>query len=187
MRYFAYIDEKPQTSFIKNLFVNKKFKNHEIPDKINVYQLHHICYHDSRANMQHESHCVYEPFKLPKGMTREDGFKVLSYLTDFIENIGNIEECSLNSVATLDTVVDIERFGFERLNTNNRYPEAEIFNLFTIVGRTDRFKLSKYYDKYFDWYSSNVTKEEVIEIYQKIGLDFEDLKLKENKQLIKKK
>ena len=78
MRYFAYIDEKPQTSFIKNLFINKKFKNHEISKNINVYQLHYISYHDSINEMQHESHYVYEPFKLPKGMTREEGFKLVA-------------------------------------------------------------------------------------------------------------
>ena len=40
----------------------------------------------------------YKPFKLPSGMTKEDAFKVLSYLTDYIEKDNNIAPASFKSV-----------------------------------------------------------------------------------------
>ena len=31
------------------------------------------------------------------------------------------------------------------------------------------------YNKYFEWYTENVTKEEVEEIYKNIGIEFKDI------------
>lgn len=52
---------------------------------------------------------------LPKVMTREEAFKLLLYLTDFIEKRDDTEPCSLKSVRTLDSVLDLERLGFTEL------------------------------------------------------------------------
>lgn len=110
-----------------------------------------------------------KPFMLPDGMCREE---VLSYLTDFIEKRDEIEPGSLKSVNTLDSVLNLERFGFKRVEETN---EDKILNLFTIDGRALLFKRSELYKKYFEWYTENVTKEEVEEIYSKIGMEFKDI------------
>lgn len=112
------------------------------------------------------------PFMLPKGMTREEGFKVLSYLTDFIEKREDTESCSLKSVTTLDGVLDLERFGFTRVCEDD---ENKILNLFTVSGRILLFKRSKLYEKYFEWYVENVTLEEVTNIYAKYNMEFKDI------------
>lgn len=52
---------------------------------------------------------------LPNDMTREEGFKVLSYLIDYIEKRDDTESCPLKSVRILDNVLDLERFGFTRV------------------------------------------------------------------------
>lgn len=57
-------------------------------------------------------------------MSREEGFKVLSYLTDYIEKRDDTESCSLKSVRTLDSVLDLERFRFKqrkRWRKNNKF------------------------------------------------------------------
>ncbi len=113
-----------------------------------------------------------KPFMLPDGMSREEGFKVLSYLTDFIEKREDIAIGSLTSVRTLDLVFDKERFGFRRVEETD---EDKIINLFTVDGRALLFKKSDLYKKYFEWYVENVTKEEVEEIYSKIGIEFKDI------------
>ena len=112
------------------------------------------------------------PFMFPEGMSREEGFKVLSYLTDFIEKREDTEPCSLKSVRTLDGVLDLERFGFKRVKEDD---ENKILNLFTVSGRLLLFQRSKLYPKYFEWYVENVTLEEVTNIYTKYNMEFRDI------------
>ena len=109
---------------------------------------------------------------LPENMMKEDAFKVLSYLTDYLEKNYNLEECSFQSVKLLNDFLNIPRFGFKKVNEDN---DEKIINLYTVVGRIGLFKKSKYYSSYFEWYQENVSLDEVKEIYQKIGLDFTDV------------
>ena len=112
------------------------------------------------------------PFKLPEGMSREDGFKVLSYLTDDIEKQPDVEPYSLKAVRTLDKVLDLERFGFTRVEETD---EDKILNLFTVTGRLLLFQKSKLYSKYFEWYTEGVSRREVQKIYANLGLEFKDV------------
>ncbi|MBQ6285858.1 MAG: hypothetical protein IJK67_06115 [Bacilli bacterium] len=94
-------------------------------------------------------------------------------LTDFIEKRDDIEKCSYSSVRLLDSVLNIERFGFKRVDEDN---VNKILNLFTVTGDLLMFKNSKdLYKKYFEWYTKNVNKEEVEEVYSKLGIAFEDI------------
>lgn len=113
---------------LKNMFtrINEKFtrdyefqvdlEDHEVENQ-NIYRLHFINYHRILENAGNKDNNVglidwpCKPFRLPNGMSREDAFKVLSYLTDFIEERNDIEPCSLKSVLTLDKAIDLERFG----------------------------------------------------------------------------
>lgn len=147
----------------------------------NVYRLHYVNYHRIGENYGMDSNNIgvidwsFRPFTLPSGMCREDAFKVLSYLTDYIEKKFDIESCSRESVATLDEVIDLDRLGFTRLNTRIGRNETNIINLFTVTGRLLLFKQSEYYSKYFNWYNENVALEEVKRIYDKCGIEFYDL------------
>ena len=155
-----------------------ELEDHEIGNQ-NIYRLYYINYHrigmlghsDNRSNIG-LINWPCKPFMLPNGMSREEGFKVLSYLTDFIEKRDDVELGSLTSVRTLDSVLSNERFGFKRVE---EIDEDKILNLFTIDGRALLFKRSELYKKYFEWYTENVTKEEVEEIYSKIGMEFKDI------------
>lgn len=144
----------------------------------NIYRLYFVNYHRIREYDGRQDNNVgvvdwaCNPFMLPNGMTREDMFKVLSYLTDFIEKRDDVEECSLKSVRTLDGVLDLERFGFKRVKETD---ENKILNLFTVSGRLLLFKRSELYEKYFEWYAQNVTLEEVISIYSKYNMEFKDI------------
>lgn len=183
MKYYANITEPTIKEDIKLLLMIKtKFKEHKVSNEKNIYRLHHIYYSKDLNGVNHESHAVFEPFMLPEGMTRDDGMKVLSYLTDFIEKKANIQQGTLKSVIFLENALNLERFGFKRTEVKNN---DEIVDLFTIQGRTKRFKLSEHYFKYFNWYKENVNKEEVINIYKNIGLEFDDLIFKSEKQLVK--
>lgn len=118
-----------------------------------------------------------KPFMFPNGMTREEWFKVLSYLTDFIEKREEVRSCSLKSVTTLDGVLDLERFGFTRIAEKD---EDKILNLFTVSGRLLLFKESELYSKYFEWYSEGITLGEIENIYNKYNMEFQDIKWLDN-------
>jgi len=143
-----------------------------------IYRLYYVDYHriGERYGRLYNNVGVInwpgKPFMFPKGMFREEGFKVLSYLTDFIEKRDDTEPCSLKSVRTLDGVLDLERFGFTRVKEDD---ENKILNLFTVSGRLLLFKRSDLYPKYFEWYTENVTLEEVTNIYAKYNMEFKDI------------
>ena len=154
-----------------------ELEDHPIGNQ-NIYRLYYINYHRIGENYGMVLNNIglvnlpCKPFMLPIGMTREEGFKVLSYLTDFIEKRDDVEEGSLRSVRTLDSVLSNERFGFRRIEETD---EDKILNLFTVGGRALLFKRSEYYKKYFEWYVEGITREEVAEIYSKIGMEFRDI------------
>lgn len=156
---------------------NANLVDHPVDDS-NIYRLYYVNYHRIREHNQMTDNNIgiinwpCKPFMLPKGMTREEGFKVLSYLTDYIEKREDTESCSLKSVRTLDSVLDLERFGFKRIEEND---ENKILNLFTVSGRLLLFKKSELYPKYFEWYVENVTLEEVTTIYAKYNMEFRDI------------
>ena len=156
---------------------NGVFENHPIGDQ-DIYRLYYVDYHRINEYNGCDKNNIgmvdypLKPFKFPEGMSREDGFKVLSYLTDDIEKQPDVGPYSLKSVRTLDKVLDLERFGFTRVEEND---EDKILNLFTVTGRLLLFQKSKLYSKYFEWYTEGVSRREVQKIYANLGLEFKDV------------
>lgn len=166
-------------------------ENHPIGNQ-NIYRLYYINYHRINEVCSKDSNNIgvidipYKPFMLPKNMNREDGFKVLSYLTDYIERVLELEPFSWESVKILNQVIDLERLGFTRVNIDGNSNLDSILDLYTVSGRLLLFKKSKHYSRYFEWYTKGVTFEEVKSIYESIGIEFYDLNVveKETKRLI---
>ena len=138
-------DLKEDTSGRHKVYREYEFEadleDHDLEDK-DVYRLHFVGYYYSKLNDGYHVHDYpLSTFKLPEGMTREEGFKILSYLTDFIEKREDVEKASEKSVITLDKILDLERFGFKKVKEKD---ESKIADLFTVAGRIHRFKKSKY-------------------------------------------
>lgn len=169
-------------NFSRDYEFDAELSDHSIGDQ-NIYRLHFMEYYRKiqyygKNNKKFNVGIIdwsFKPFMLPNGMERNDAFKVLSYLTDFIEKSTGLEEGSFRSVRTLDNVLDLERLGFKRVEVDYPKDSSEVIDLFTIRGRVLLFKQSKLYQKYFEWYSEGVTFDEVKEIYNKCGIDFYDL------------
>lgn len=146
-----------------------------------IYRLHYINYHKIGGEYGLGSNgkvdWPFDVFYLPEGMSKDDAFKVLSYLTDFIEKSLDLPECSFKAVNLLNEALKLERFGFRKVETSVEPQANEIADLFTLSGRTEQFKKSKYAEQYFEWYTPNVSKQEVETIYHKLGKRFEELKL----------
>ncbi len=165
---------------IRDIILDKEddveLEDHEVGEG-EFYKLHYVNYHRINGGPGHGViDWPLKPFRLPEGMKREDAFKVLSYLTDFIESNLDVGEATFKSVKALDEALDIERFGFRRVDTvkNRVLP----ISLYTVSGRLDAFKRSKYYNTYFEWYTEGVTRDEVVSIYDNLGLPFYDLVIK---------
>ncbi len=177
----------------RNFEFEAKLENHPLSNQ-NIYRLYYINYHrinefpGCRDNNIGVIDWPFKPFMLPNGMSREDAFKVLSYLTDFIERELKLEPGSQKSVAVLDHVLDLERLGFRRVNISLDKDCEDIIELFTVTGRLQLFKNSSQYRKYVEWYQENVTFSEVKKIYKKCGIEFYDLvnKKEKTKVLVKK-
>lgn len=143
-----------------------------------IYRLYYINYHRMRNQNDNNVGVVdwpFSPFTLPDGMSRQDAFKVLSYLTDYIEQKFNLEPCSHKSVSALDNALNLERLGFKKLNISLDNDSTDVIDLFTVSGRVQLFKKSNHYQKYFEWYIDGVTLEEVKNIYNKCGIEFYDV------------
>lgn len=160
------------------------FENHDIGDA-RIFKLHYVN-HYKRGDFGGYGLVDWplKPFAIPDGMSKEDAFKVLSYLTDFIEQKMGAQECSFQSVKLLDEVISLERFGFRRIDEKLEHPTA--YSLYTVAGRQLLFKRSRYYDTYFEWYHEGVTREEVNAIYQSIGMDFEDPVIIGDEKMVKR-
>lgn len=150
-------------------------EDHRIGNQ-NIYRLYYVNYHRIGLGWGYggigEIDWAFDPFTLPEGMTREEAFKVLSYLTDFIEKREDIELGSFASVKMLNSILYLERFGFKKVKEED---ESKILDLFTINGRVALFKQSSMYQRYFEWYSEGVSREEVEAIYAKHNMPFEDI------------
>ncbi len=167
-----------------------RLKNHELGNQ-NIYRLRYVSYqrigegYIKLKNNVEKMDWTLDPFMLPLGMSREEAFRVLSYLIDYIEQNLSLPECSFPGLKALNDVLDLERLGFKKVPNKETIPDADIIDLFTVTGRILLFKKSKNYKKYFDWYTEGVTLEEVKAIYQKLGLEFSDLKPEEKLSEIK--
>ena len=173
----------PSLHVNRNYEFEAELEDHQLGNQ-NIYRLYYIDYHrigeyyGKTDNNVGVTDWPFKPFMLPYGMSREDGFKVLSYLTDFIEKQQNLRPCSLKSVSTLNSILDLERLGFKRINADIN--DSEVIDLFTVSGRLLLFKNSRHYQKYFEWYTEGITLNEIKAIYSKCGIEFYDLILSEN-------
>lgn len=141
---------------------------------------------------EHYNRC--SPYTPPEKMSLNDICKVVSYLSDYIEETFDIEPASQESVVRTSTT--LEQFGFTKIPTNDRgythitsdyymgrklirndkrspIPAIDgVVDLFTVEG-FDYFKNSDLYERYFNWYEEATSQEEIQAIYDKLGLDIQ--------------
>lgn len=126
-------------------------------------------------------------FELPDGMTMEQACKVVSYLSELVEREQNLEPASYESVGAVSHI--LKDYGFvkdEYIGKNLIHITANewfvknpklkvgklngVVDLITFNGNSACFKRSDLYDRYFNWFTENVSKNEVDEIYQNLNI-----------------
>lgn len=123
-------------------------------------------------------------FVLPGGMSLENSYKVISYLSEKVEKENGLEPCSMKSVSMVSKI--LENYGFERIDGIGRtdfhatltYTPFGMINiplvgvkgcvdLYTVNGDFDLFKRSNLYKYYFEWFTENVKESEFNQIIGK--------------------
>ena len=139
-----------------------------------------------------QTHGISSPFRLPNEMTLEEACKVISYLSDKLEKENNLEPGCEQSVAMVSHILD--KFGFEKVESSEHghyhcisdyspihriqspfnicNPIEGVVDLISVGGDFKIFKKTKVSERYFDWYTPNVTKEEIQQIYKGIRKDY---------------
>ena len=127
------------------------------------------------------------PFRLPHNMKLEDAYKVISYLSDKVENENNLEPASIESGRMVSNILN--DYGFEKVESHmsghyhgvSDYTPSTIkantlcdkiegvIDLFSVGGDIKLFKKSDLKNRYFNWYTQNVTKKDIENIYKEIG------------------
>lgn len=134
---------------------------------------------------------------LPENMSIENACKVVSYLSELVEQKHNLEPACPRSVSLVDN--KLERYGFVRvtdgwsgyIHSTSEYTSRAIelsptlqrvynqgndaVDLFTVGGDFKLFKRTNLYNRYFEWFTSGITKEEVKNIYNQIGIDLDKM------------
>lgn len=144
---------------------------HQPTSEPQVFRLRYVEYYELGEMYKAKGRidCCFDQFLLPKNMTLEEAFKVLSFLKDYLEENANLEPNSYYLVTLLNDSLNLERLGFQKLPTNS-YCDSPI-DLFIILGRNNLL-FTKYYSKYFKWYIPNISEPEIAFIYDRIGLKF---------------
>ena len=186
---------------ILDFFKNKRIKKAEEIKKIineidseSVIRLHYVSIekfnrYSDNATMYGKTEDLYGPVRLPNGMSKEDAYKVISYLSEKIEKENNLEPASEKSVKMVDEILG--NYGFERVDGIRRSGHFHsvsdhvpmecdkvdgVTDLFTVGGHLSLFHKTKTNkERYFDWFIADIKEQDVKEIYSKLGLNIDNL------------
>ena len=142
-------------------------------------------YKDIRVSTVETSLYSSKAMILPNGMTIEDACKVVSFLS---EKVAREYQYTLTSPNGVDMVSKyLVNLGFDTVSCyksgyfhyHNDYKpfrkikisneEKGVTDLFAVAVDFNVFKKSDLYDRYFDWFTSGVTEQEIKDIYERIG------------------
>lgn len=126
---------------------------------------------------------------LPNNMTMEEACKVVSYISEKVERENMLEPACFKSVSL--TAKELEKFGFDVMESHKgaghyhyvsenmlfqkiRFSNSKegVTDLFTVGGQFKTFKKSDMHERYFEWFTSGVTTQEIIDIYRRIGYGY---------------
>ena len=113
----------------------------------------------------HDTETTFDTFKLPDKITYEDFFKRISYYSDKIdERIGCV--CSVKSAKYLNSILPLLGCTKEPVEVSNVFP---VYICNGLIRKDDSFP------KYYEWYTKNVSIEEIKMLYTKYGINFYDI------------
>ena len=115
-------------------------------------------------------------FMLPNGMSEKDAFKVLSYLFEAIHLRVRYDNNDPQKIITTINILNdiLPYYGFYEPTDYAGYEEHQIVNLFIANDEYNFFDSIHYYD-YVKWYKKKVSLNNVLNIYNKLNMEFRDI------------
>lgn len=131
------------------------------------------------------------PFLLPRGMTYEQAYKVVSYLSEKVEKEHGLQPCTEQGVGLVSQ--ELSKYYFDKVacKSHGHFHETGLYfplgkiesslmdalleeqrnvkELFTISGNAKLFRRTRMHDRYFEWFTPGVTKEEIAQIYDELN------------------
>ena len=122
-------------------------------------------------------------FALKEGMSMEEAYKVISYLSLKVERDYRLNPGCRESVIRVCSI--LENYGFKKINEDGKanyhatlecpvsrvtIPLVKVddcVNLYTVDGHFDLFRRSNLYSDYFEWFNENVKESEFNQIINK--------------------
>lgn len=138
---------------------------------------------------------ISNPYRLPYGMSIEDACKIVSYLSDQNEKNNDIRPAGYSSVATVDEQLSSYGLVEVKPSTPRKKNKSEtsgyneeigivlsgcpempgVVDLFTVEDKI-LFSKSRMADRYFEWFTPNVTGREILKIMSRCDIepDYDD-------------
>lgn len=177
-------------------------------DKFNAIRMIYIAYskyndYSSNEKKLEQTYCVSSPLLIPQGINIEEACKIASYLSEKVERENNLEPACEQSVALTSQI--LQEYGFMKLKGYNhghyhvkgKFPRRKtgtallssekingVVDLITIDGDPIIFKQSEIYNRYFDWFTANVSETEIKYIYEKAGINLDEM-LQKTREFLK--
>ncbi len=105
----------------------------------------------------------FDTFVYPDSVSRSDSHKLISYIVKEIEK-NNKDKNTYKVLKTVNKVLPY--YGFFKLPGNGLIKPVD---LFVVEGNIDKFKNSRYYKYYFNWYTEDYELDDIIKIFNKIN------------------
>lgn len=161
-------------NFIKML--TNKLRDHKVID-FGLYRFKFLEYNEIKSvygpKFDETNVYVFKEFTFPYGMSKEDAFKVISFLLDSTKLIIKADTGRNVDVANKDVIKHTDKAlglaGFNRIKDDAFNNFDGVTDLYLVSGNLKKFKKSSEYKKYFNWYVDDVTEQDVEEIYKSIG------------------
>ena len=164
---------------------NEEYKNKAI--RLVYIDIDHYISKQLKMSYLDQDYFISSPFELPEGMSLEDAYKVVSYISETTEREEELQPASQASVSL--TSAQLENYGFKKQPAKQEgyihsrricddMPKSirsccnsvpNVVDLFTVANMTN-FKKTNLSDRYFEWFTPNVTKEEIEKIYDSLNL-----------------
>lgn len=141
-----------------------KLINHKVEDT-GTFRLKYEKFLGSEVKKKNNIKWALNEHVFPCEISREDSFKLLSFVIDETRRKAKKEESFIDSLIKVDKV--LPSLGFTKVPFGSF---SRPVDLFIIEGDKRCFTHTKDYQRYFDWYKENISKEEAEEIFDKMQI-----------------
>ena len=139
-----------------------KFINHKVND-CGVFRISYANFMGSSSKRKNNVKWTLNQHIYPYELTREESHKLLSFIIDESRRKAKDDESMIDTLIKVDKI--LPSLGFTKVPFGSMLKPVE---LFIVEGEKRNFTHTKDYQKYFNWYQQDISKEEAGQIFDKM-------------------